>query len=425
MAVAESKTDGYSYPSRFWLVVFILNNVAVIAAAITGHLSLLSILFLLSIIFFAILAWNYLAPMNRFFTFMKETTSKIVVRGDAFEKGLIQWRGWTLDSEWNVVREGTIDPRTGRILREPWHPFGGLRYYGLWPLLDIRVYKLRWKGLKLTEGKKQEIKFYDEWLDHILLSPDVYPVSVSEAETMYGEERIKVDAEFLVTMRVINPYKVLYRAPLNWIETLTSRLEALFRGFIANVTFDELIGLRGNSERLWAEWGNSDLIQRVFKNEWGVQIDENGIELRDVTPEKRIQDALVSRREQELLAQGRLAKTVNVAFNSMAATYGLTAGEFREKLRRSPKLRKELSANANDLYVRQLAIEGNSFLDIRTGGGGSPGNPILDAIGAFIRLPKGGGVNVGSGGGKKKVGKSKGAGGKTERQEYEEEGEED
>ncbi len=34
-----------------------------------------------------------LAPTNRFFTFIKEGTAKIVVRGDQFEKALMRWEG--------------------------------------------------------------------------------------------------------------------------------------------------------------------------------------------------------------------------------------------------------------------------------------------------------------------------------------------
>lgn len=122
-------------------------------------------------------AWVYfgLAEDNLFFTFVKEGTAKVVVKGDQVIKILIQWKGYTLDEQWNVVKEG-IPMKDGKkvplgtpgakIYKEKCHPLGGFRYYGFWPIKDIYIYGFTWTGIK-EDGKI--IHHEKEVLDYILL----------------------------------------------------------------------------------------------------------------------------------------------------------------------------------------------------------------------------------------------------------------
>ena len=59
------------------------------------------------VITFFLLIYFWWAHNNLFFTFVKEGTAKIVVRGTQFEKVIMRWQGHTLDnSNWNVVPVG-------------------------------------------------------------------------------------------------------------------------------------------------------------------------------------------------------------------------------------------------------------------------------------------------------------------------------
>jgi hypothetical protein len=150
-----------------FLILIVAGFVPVLLAAIPGlkvEWWILIIYWLVSLPTIAfLLVYFILAPNNCFFTFVKEGKAKFVVRGDKFEKCLIQWEGHTFDyskdhpEKWNVI------PGKER------HILGGLRFYGLWPLFDIHIYKFRWTGV--TEDGK--IQHKEEWLDYILLKDDV------------------------------------------------------------------------------------------------------------------------------------------------------------------------------------------------------------------------------------------------------------
>lgn len=261
---------------------------------------------------FPIIIWFYLAPNNRFFTFVEEGTAVIIVTAGKFNKALIQWGGHTFDGEWNVI-DG-----------EEHHLFGGLRLYGLWPLLDVFIHRLRWNDIHKSEerdGRIDEVRFHDEIFDHVLLRPDVYWTRLQRAETK-PPERVPVDAEFVITMRVINPYKVLFVAPVNWIENVMTRLDALLRGFVANQSLDELIDIEGRGEALWKTIGNSDLVQKTIRKDWGIEIEENGIQLRDVNMTREFQEAAAAQRTEEMRAEGE-RRRIQISYGAIQEFGGL------------------------------------------------------------------------------------------------------
>lgn len=297
-----------------------------------------------------LLAWFKLAPRNLFFTFVSEGTAKIIVKGDQFSKCLIQWEGHTLDREtWRVVED-----------KESWHPFGGLRFYGIWPIWDVFIYLLRWNDVHRAEernGRIEEVRFHAKNLDYVLLRPDVYWTKLMGAETTPGTaatpeagERIPLDVEFNITMQVINPYKVMFVAPPNWVENVLVRLDAVLRGFVATYTLDELLAMRGgNGEQaetvIWNELGAHPFIQETL-GEWGISIPPNGIQIKNIGIPEDIQKAAQSRRTEQLRAEGERQK-VQIGAEAEAqrihtvysAVEGHSAGQLirtLEALERSP-----------------------------------------------------------------------------------------
>ncbi|MBI4123091.1 MAG: SPFH domain-containing protein [Parcubacteria group bacterium] len=254
-----------------------------------------------------LLVWFVLAPRNLFFTFVSEGTAKIVVKADQFSRCLIQWKGYTLDENGNVVSG-----------KDGFHPFGGLRFVGIWPIWDIFVYLLRWNDVHRAEernGRIEEVRFHAKWLDYILLRPDVYWTKLTGAETTPGtaetpeaQERIPLDVEFNITMQVINPYKVMFVAPPNWVENVLVRLDAVLRGFVATHTLDELLAMRGGGGEqaeivTWNELGAHPFIQETL-GEWGISIPENGIQMKNIGIPADIQQAAQARRTEQLRAEG-------------------------------------------------------------------------------------------------------------------------
>jgi hypothetical protein len=344
---------------------------------------------IVSIVGYGVLVWRVLAPSNRFYTFVDEGTAKIVLKGGKFSKALIQWEGYTLNRDtWDVVPDGKVIKE--KKWKEPFHLFGGLRFYGLWPLWDIGYYRLRWWDYQLTERATREPKFHEEYLDYVLLKPDVYWTKIGNAETKVPEERIPVDVDFLVTMRVINPYKVIFRAPISWVENVMNRLEVKFRTLIATKSFDELSRLKADKHALWQEFVNDPFVKNTLKREWGVQIDVGGIEIRDINMTKEYQDALAAQRRQQLEAAGRASETVGTVVEMLAQLRGKTVEQIKQEIDTSPDLQAKAWELANDLIVRKLGIEGKSYLDVRVQGGNVLDQILLNALAAFKRMPPGG-----------------------------------
>ena len=208
--------------------------------------------------------WSWLAPNNYFFTFVKEGTAKIVVRGDEFDKALIQWKGYTFDEEWNVV-EG----------KEPWHLFGGLRYYGFWPIQDIYGYNFQWTGV--TESD-EVVRHPKEKLDYILLKDDIYLTEVRGAE---DKELLPLNVSLVLTIRVINPYKTLFRVQ-NWLETVNSRIRTWVRDTISHDSYEKWISEKKRiGEELFKSLKKQGLLEE-FNNRYG--IDVRKIEVKDIDP---------------------------------------------------------------------------------------------------------------------------------------------
>jgi ribosomal protein L23 len=225
-----------------------------------------------------LLVYFLLAPNNCFFTFVKEGTAKFVVRGDKFEKCLIQWEGYTFDyskhhpEKWNVI------PGKER------HIFGGLRFYGVWPLFDIHVYKFRWTGV--TEDGK--IQHKEEWLDYILLKDDVYWCKVEQCE---DTNLLPLDLELLLTIAVVNPYKAHF-AVQNWLETVINRMKPFIRGYITQKAYEDWIKMRGSlGEELKIALDFAGLLKEL--EEWyGVKVKK--VEVKEINPPKEYREKTIA-----------------------------------------------------------------------------------------------------------------------------------
>jgi len=364
------------------LVAYItLAMIVGVLAYLMGILAVLLILAVGSVIALGII-WFLLAPNNTLWNFTQEGTAKIVVRGESFVRAFIQWKGHTFDEKkWDVIEEDATH-------KESWH-IGGLRWNGV-PFIDtIYSYALRWRSVRL--GKKEEgeeIKFHDEILDYVSLRPEVYFTKIVEAETI-PPERIPLDIEFLVTMRVTNPYKVLFVAPHNWVENVMNRLNALFTNWTGTKTLDEIIEVKEKPELLWEAIGKAELVEITFDQEWGVHVEKNGIQVKDISMPEEYQEAAAAEKKQKLEAAARSAETIGTVLDMMAHAQGVTLEEVQKEIKENPDKQKEYLELAKDLAIRKLGIEGGSYLDIRVQGAGGLETMLLDALAAWQRMPKG------------------------------------
>ncbi len=211
------------------------------------------------------LVYFWWAPNNLFFTFVPEGRAKIVVRGDAFKKVLIQWEGYRLDNDGNVV-EGS-SKRKGL--------FGGLKFYGLWPIDDIYIYDFQWTGIKEDGSIDPHPK---ETIDYVLLKDDVYGLKEEKAE---DKNLLPLDVTVALTIRVVNPYKALFNVQ-NWLETLYNRIRPYIRDFITTGTYEEFIVSQDRmGPRIYSKLKEEEIINE-FLDRYGIEIRK--IEVKDIDP---------------------------------------------------------------------------------------------------------------------------------------------
>lgn len=249
------------------------------------------------------LAYFLLAPNNCYFTFVKEGTVKFIVKGDKFERCLIQWEEHTFayskphPEKWNVIKG-----------KEPWHPFGGLRFFK-WPIEDTHIYQFSWTGV--TE--KREIQSHDKvWLDYILLKDDVYLCIASGAE---DKDLIPLDLKIFLTIRIVNPYKAKFMVQ-NWLETVINRMEPSIRQYVAQYSFEELISKKQIvGGEMWNKLKEAGLIGRMedpekqrgeFINRYGVEV--RAIEVQDISPPEGLQAIILAKTKAEREAAAEIAR---------------------------------------------------------------------------------------------------------------------
>ena len=348
----------------------------------------------------ATFVWFVLAPRNYFFTFVTEGTAKIVVKAGGFFKILIQWKGYTFDENQNVVSENewmkdsevvAAGMPGAKRYKESWHPFGGLRWIGAWPIFQIYLYRLRWTSVR-EDGTYSS---HDEVLDYVMLKDHIYLVRVEGAE---DADMVPLDVDLLLTMRVVNPYKAIFRVQ-DWIELVTGRTMPLFRRYVAVNTFKDL---KSKTQEAGGEvWqrldalvnGHPSLIDE-FRTDYGAQIKEGGVEMKEVTPPKEYQEAAARKYMSEREKEKRMVETVGTVLESLAYSQGKNVSQVQAEIAANATLQKLFLEIARDMVMRQVAIAGKSFIDIRTEGTGKGlHKTILNAIALWSKIS--GGVKEG------------------------------
>jgi hypothetical protein len=265
----------------------------------------------------------------------------------------------------------------------------------------VYKYKFRWQGIEIVEGK-EKVEFHEKTIDYILVKPDVYWTQILGAETGPVEkpERIPLDIQWLVTMRVVNPYKTLFKAPPNWVENILARLNAHFRDWVATKSLDEILALRKEPAKLLQDLKglNRDLFEKVFEGEWGVLIE--GIQIRDVGLPAPYKEAAARRKQLELEAEARrtqfeieaktrAAEIMGTVIEAVVTASGRKREEVEEEFRRNPEEFYRKHKTVIDNAMTKLSMEERAYLRIETPGATGALGDFLRLIGAWQRMPRG------------------------------------
>jgi len=322
-----------------------------------------------------------LVPENILFGQVDEGMEKTVMKLGQACKGLIQYKGFTLNRDWDIV--------PGREI----HLFGGLRWVGIWPIYYIFKYTQRWTSVR----ESGEAVSHEEELDSLLLKEKTYHLELKGAEDKDG---IALDIDILLTLRVVNPYKALF-GPHNYLEQVLNRTRPLFREYVRKYTFMELSAQKQRAggelwERLeregmvnvFNEDGGLEVIGE-FERDYGTRVKDGGIEMKRITPPPEYQEAQTSKYLSEREAERIAGETIGAVVGMMANSRGITTKEIQEKINKNTELQKEFRDFCKDTLHKKMAIDGGSYVQIDVSGAGDAEKTLLDLIAAWTRIPKG------------------------------------
>lgn len=210
---------------------------------------------------------RWLGENDIFVTYVPEGRAMAVVRGKKFVRTIMSWTGKTIDNSGDII--------DSQQLQKNWLlDFFGLQWVGLWPWFSIYSYKFPFT----TVDENGEIKTRsNEVTKYVYLTDYVYFVRVKEAET---SENFPVQMGLLLTVRVENPYKALFRVA-NWLGTLSDLVAADTRDFIGSKTFEELI-TRGETETQRELFARLNKTIRSVKRQYGVKVER--VDIHSVDP---------------------------------------------------------------------------------------------------------------------------------------------
>jgi regulator of protease activity HflC (stomatin/prohibitin superfamily) len=323
-------------------------------------------------LFLAILVLIFL--FHPYFTIVKEGTAKVVLRLGAYRKVLLCWKGYEVDEDGNVIKTE----------RQPLKlQFGGLRFVGFKRIDTLLVYKFRWKDIQLVDGREKE-QFHEVERDWIIVRPDVYIITIENAETK-KPERIPVNVKFTYTFRVINVRKATLVAPPNWFENATVRLNAAHRTFVASHSFDELLLLKERKVKLEPKEIDREFIEDVLEKEWGIKTEDIGIRDLELTPE--YQRAAAAKRKAEMEAAGRAQEIIGTVIAAVATARGREISDVQKEFEKNPEAFYRKHRIIVDNTMTKLSLEKDAYLRIETPGATGALGDFLKLIGAWQRMP--------------------------------------
>ena len=338
-----------------------------------------------------------LAPNNCHFTFIHEATVRFVSKGGAVVKVLIQWKGHTLDENGYVVptgvwvkdgREVAAGTQGAKKYRELWHPLGGLRFYGLWPIYDIRFYDFAWTGINQAGELDPHPK---ESLGLVILPDDNYLNSATALETK-PRENLPIDILQPLTIRIANPQKAIF-AVENWLEVTQQAITSIDKDFAGAHSYEELIKEKDIGEQILNKAKEKGVIDELF-DRYGVDLrwirtkdirvtDRPASEFQRLTLErfKAAQEARATVVKAKAESEKRAKETTGAIVQMLAAATGMSVKKVQEKINNDADLNKKIQVLAQDLVTRQ--VTGKGLIDIRVSGAEGMEKGVIEILAAF------------------------------------------
>ena len=259
-------------------------------------LVIVTIALLLSLFYLTLLL---LAKNNLFFTYVEEGRAKAVMEYGEFHKMVMVYKDHYFDqlgfvrhvseegkiakiANGRVDEKSILDDKHYKIELEKPKSFlpKGIKWIGNPFVYSVHSYTFRWDSLRqevLESGAIiQKTIHHDEKIDYIIVQDDVYVTVVKEAET---KQMVPLDILAVLTIRVVNPYKALFRTQ-EWLEQTTNLITPAIRSFVGNKEYEDLTTemKEGGQTQKAAEQGflTESRMDEEIQEDYGVRIKKVG-----------------------------------------------------------------------------------------------------------------------------------------------------
>ena len=234
----------------------------------------------LSFLLPALLVWPYfLANLDLFFTLVKEGEAKIIIAGQSYVRTIVSLAGHEVNQSGDIVPSTTVRQKS---LFERWY---GAFWIGLPPARKIFQYNLRWMSYqpKATGDGEKEPVVKTGILKSTFVKDKVYYGVAKGVETNEG---LPLTVEFLITLRVVNPYKAIFLIS-NWVEAIIDRATQQVRVYVGTKTYKELLTLETSTPTQGFSGYLEVALARTILDAYGVKFVSCDILSVDPPPEYR------------------------------------------------------------------------------------------------------------------------------------------
>jgi len=238
-----------------------------------------------------VLVWKWLAPTNRFFTFVGEKKAKTVLRGERVERVLVP------DGSYRVNGRGNLVNFKRNFL--PW----GLSWVGIWPIYDIGIYEFTWARRVQQDDGSWHLEIKTEDLDYVYYERKfIYPIVLADLEDKDG---LPLTLVVDIGTEITNPYKAIYGGSSpKWLRDIANYFSAFLRDKIKERAYFDLKSESGAIGGTFFE--GSEIVCDTTREQLGVNIYYIG--LADISPPEGYRKATLKEWEAQQEAKAVIAE---------------------------------------------------------------------------------------------------------------------
>ncbi len=184
------------------------------------------------------------ANSNLLYTKVPEGKGKIIAKGKSFHRAILSFRGYHLNErgkphfdenepEWEVLPN---KPGKNYETRPQYTRSFGLFWVGIPGMREVYKYDFVWNEYRTNLEGGRDVWHREEETEVFVANDFSYVMVIEDAKT---RDMLPVRAEFVIIVRITNPYKALFESN-DWRTQLESYVDRIGRNFIGTFTYDQL-----------------------------------------------------------------------------------------------------------------------------------------------------------------------------------------